>query len=240
MGAERLLGRRRARRDVVRARCAKSASHDRHDDERSCRRRAHHRARHRADPGRGMARSPPVDARRAAPADVLAGEGARAERAVPPCRPWSDTHRRLVAAMRRSSSLTVLWRCRNVPPVGRVLDHRGLDLLPCRPDASRGHGRGLSRCSRCSPRARRAVDPAASRRFTAGEPTRQAGGSRAGQGHSYLPIVAAERNARSSPLMTRVLPVTVSVALDRMSLELLPAVTSTGPGSMTNSPVRPV
>ena len=59
-------------------------------------------------------------------------------------------------------------------------------------------------------------------------------------GHHYEPIVATERNARSSPLMVRVFPVTVNVALERMSLELLPALTSTGPGSMTNSPDSPV
>jgi hypothetical protein len=34
--------------------------------------------------------------------------------------------------------------------------------------------------------------------------------------------------------MTRIFPVTVNLALDRMSLELLPALTSTGPGSMMN------
>jgi hypothetical protein len=34
--------------------------------------------------------------------------------------------------------------------------------------------------------------------------------------------------------MARGCPVTVNVALDRISLELLPALTSTGPGSMTN------
>jgi signal transduction histidine kinase len=39
-------------------------------------------------------------------------------------------------------------------------------------------------------------------------------------------------NARSSTLMTRIFPVTVTVALDRASLELLPALSSTGPGSM--------
>ena len=50
------------------------------------------------------------------------------------------------------------------------------------------------------------------------------------------PIVATEKNARSSPLIERVFPVTVNLAADRMSLELLPALTSTGPGSMTKSP----
>jgi hypothetical protein len=54
------------------------------------------------------------------------------------------------------------------------------------------------------------------------------------------PTVETERNARSSPRITRVRPVTVNVALDRMSLELLPALTSTGPGSMTKSPESPV
>src|SRR4029453_3688652 len=54
------------------------------------------------------------------------------------------------------------------------------------------------------------------------------------------PPVATERNARSSPLMMRVVPVTVNVALDRMSLELLPTLTSTGPGSITRSPETPV
>jgi hypothetical protein len=56
----------------------------------------------------------------------------------------------------------------------------------------------------------------------------------------YEPTVAADRNARSSPLITRVCPVTVKVALARRSLELLPALSSTGPGSMTSSPERPV
>jgi hypothetical protein len=40
--------------------------------------------------------------------------------------------------------------------------------------------------------------------------------------------------------MERIFPVTVSLELDRMSLELLPALTSTGPGSMTTSPERRV
>jgi hypothetical protein len=34
--------------------------------------------------------------------------------------------------------------------------------------------------------------------------------------------------------MTRVFPVTVNLAVDRMSLELLPALTSTGPGSSSS------
>jgi hypothetical protein len=37
-------------------------------------------------------------------------------------------------------------------------------------------------------------------------------------------------------LMTRVSPVMPNFAVDLMSLELLPALTSTGPGSMTKSP----
>jgi Flp pilus assembly protein TadB len=49
-----------------------------------------------------------------------------------------------------------------------------------------------------------------------------------------------ERNARSSALILRVCPLTVKVAVDLMSLELLPVLTSTGPGSMTRSPERPV
>jgi hypothetical protein len=40
--------------------------------------------------------------------------------------------------------------------------------------------------------------------------------------------------------MTRVFPVMVNLALDLISLELLPALTSTGPGSMTTSPEIPV
>ena len=53
-------------------------------------------------------------------------------------------------------------------------------------------------------------------------------------------IVATERNARSSPLIVRVRAVTVTLAPDRMSLELMPALTSTGPGSITKSPEIPV
>jgi hypothetical protein len=56
----------------------------------------------------------------------------------------------------------------------------------------------------------------------------------------YEPIVTVERNAGSSPLMVRVSPVTVNVAVERMSMELLPALNSTGPGSMTNSPEIPI
>ena len=56
----------------------------------------------------------------------------------------------------------------------------------------------------------------------------------------YEPIVATERNARSSPLIFRVFPVTVSVAVDRISVELLPALSSIGPGSITSSPENPV
>jgi hypothetical protein len=56
----------------------------------------------------------------------------------------------------------------------------------------------------------------------------------------YDATVVSDRNARSSPRITRVFPVTVNFALDLMSLELLPALTSTGPDSMTNSPVIPV
>jgi hypothetical protein len=40
--------------------------------------------------------------------------------------------------------------------------------------------------------------------------------------------------------MTRVFPVTFSVAVDLISLELLPTFTSTGPGSITKSPDSPV
>jgi SAM-dependent methyltransferase len=83
MGVERLHARRRARRDVVRARRAKGASHARHLDERSGRRWAHDRAHRRADSERGMARTPPVDARRVAKADVLADEGT--QRRYSPC-----------------------------------------------------------------------------------------------------------------------------------------------------------
>jgi hypothetical protein len=59
-------------------------------------------------------------------------------------------------------------------------------------------------------------------------------------GHSFEPIVTMERNERCSPLIVRVFPVTVNLALDRMSFELLPTLTSTGPGSMTKSPEIPV
>jgi hypothetical protein len=45
----------------------------------------------------------------------------------------------------------------------------------------------------------------------------------------YELSVATKRNAKSSPLMTRVFPVTLNVALDRMSSGLLPTLTSTGP-----------
>jgi hypothetical protein len=55
-----------------------------------------------------------------------------------------------------------------------------------------------------------------------------------------VPTVATDKNARSSPRIQRVYPVTVKVALDRMSLELLPALTSTGPGSRSRSPESPV
>ena len=44
---------------------------------------------------------------------------------------------------------------------------------------------------------------------------------------SYELIVVTEKNLRSSPRMVRVLPVTVRLALDRMSSELLPALSST-------------
>jgi hypothetical protein len=47
----------------------------------------------------------------------------------------------------------------------------------------------------------------------------------------YEPIVATERKRAVLTRMERIFPVTVSLALDRMSLELLPALTSTGPGS---------
>src|SRR5262249_49651903 len=57
---------------------------------------------------------------------------------------------------------------------------------------------------------------------------------------TYALTFATERNARSSPLMTRVFPAMMILALDRMSLELLPALISTGPGSMMTSPARPV
>ncbi len=46
----------------------------------------------------------------------------------------------------------------------------------------------------------------------------------------YGPTVAADRNARSSPLIVRGCPVTLKVALARRSLELLPALSSTGTG----------
>ena len=52
---------------------------------------------------------------------------------------------------------------------------------------------------------------------------------------------AARANAGTTPTPTlRVSPVTVTMALDQMSSELLPALTDTGPGSMTSSPVIPV
>jgi hypothetical protein len=41
---------------------------------------------------------------------------------------------------------------------------------------------------------------------------------------------------RSFPLIARVFPVIVNFAVERMSFELLPAPTSTGPGSMTKFP----
>lgn len=59
-----------------------------------------------------------------------------------------------------------------------------------------------------------------------------------GVGHEAT--VATEKNLRSSPRMVRVVPVTVIVPLDRMSSELVPALTSIGPGSMINWPESPV
>jgi hypothetical protein len=56
----------------------------------------------------------------------------------------------------------------------------------------------------------------------------------------YGLTVATDGNARSSPLIVRAWPVTVKVALERRSSELLPALSSTGPGSMTSSPDSPV
>lgn len=47
-------------------------------------------------------------------------------------------------------------------------------------------------------------------------------------GHQLM--VTAERNVRSSPSMTRIWPVTVNVAVERISPELLPVLSSTGPG----------
>jgi len=52
--------------------------------------------------------------------------------------------------------------------------------------------------------------------------------------------LATDRNARCSSLMERVFLVTVNVALDRMSLELLSALNSTGQGSTTTSSEIPV
>ena len=57
---------------------------------------------------------------------------------------------------------------------------------------------------------------------------------------AHDPIVATEKNWRSSLRIVRDFPVTVNFAVDRMSLEVLPALTSTGPGSMTSSPESPV
>jgi Fibronectin type III-like domain len=57
---------------------------------------------------------------------------------------------------------------------------------------------------------------------------------------SHEPTVASERIARSSRLMTRASPVVANVALERISLGLLPALTSTGPGSITTPPESPV
>jgi hypothetical protein len=58
--------------------------------------------------------------------------------------------------------------------------------------------------------------------------------------HLVQLTVAAEKKARSSPRITRVFPVTFSVAVDLISLELLPTLISIGPGSITKSPEAPV
>jgi hypothetical protein len=51
-------------------------------------------------------------------------------------------------------------------------------------------------------------------------------------------IVVSDRKARSSPSTVRRAPVTVSMPVERLSSEQLPAITSTGPGSVTSSPER--
>jgi hypothetical protein len=56
----------------------------------------------------------------------------------------------------------------------------------------------------------------------------------------YWWLAPASKRARSSPLMTRVCPVTVNVARDRMSPKLPPALSSTGPASITRSLETPV